>query len=170
MRTLSWKMLAACVLLGACAEGLPVELPPSEQRGAGDGPRAVRSLFNGPMHYSGIGERVREPVTTDARLDELWARAWQWTSSVPGRPAVDLGSDAVVFVAMGGRPSCGYGIRVDSAVAVGQELRVYVTESSPGLSCLVAAALTAPADAVVIPGAAGLAVRFHERSVVRDCD
>jgi hypothetical protein len=170
MRKLSWTMLAACVLLGACAEGTPAELPVSELRGAEDGPRAVRSLFDRPMHYSGIGERMREPVATEARLDALWARAWQGTTPAPGRPAVNLGSDAVVFVAMGGRSSGGYGIRVDSAVAVGQELRVYVTESSPGRSCYVPAVITAPADAVVIPGGAGLAVRFHERSVTRDCD
>lgn len=166
----SWMMLAACVLLGACADGTLSDAPPREQRTSGEGPRQIRSLFTTPMHDSGFEERLREHAATEARLDQLWARAWRMHNPPPGRPAVDLERDAVVFVAMGGQASGGYTIRVDSAVVSAGALDVYVTERSPGRGCVVTMATTAPAEAVAVSGAAGLSVRFHERAVVHNCD
>ena len=73
----------------------------------------------------------------------------------------------VLVAAMGSRNSGGFAIRIDSVRVANGTARAWVTERSPGSSCVVTGAITEPTDAVVIPRVA--AVEWSERAQVVPC-
>jgi hypothetical protein len=81
---------------------------------------------------------------------------------------VDFGREMLVLVALGSRPTTGYGILVDSAFADGEGLLVQVRTVAPGPRCGTGQALTQPVDVARVPRSEG-AVRFRDRPEVIDC-
>jgi len=86
-----------------------------------------------------------------------WASAWDQiagnVSPLPPLPAVDFSTEMVIVLAMGSKPSSGYGIAI-SAVARDQTgaLFVTVTETSPAAKdCGQLTVITSPVDFVIIP-------------------
>jgi hypothetical protein len=90
---------------------------PSQGAKADTAVRLVHSMTGGPDTL------VRELVRDSARWREVLA---QWTRpAYPGAdpPAVDFSSDMVVVAAMGGFPSTGYDVFVDSVRRTKSEVR-----------------------------------------------
>jgi hypothetical protein len=161
-------MVPACLLAAACGGGGPTDAGEGRLDVAGGQRIEVRAVTAGPIQYSGMEERARTVVRTQAQWQAAWAGIWRNHTPEPSLPAVDFAREAVVVAAMGLRSTGGYGVTVDSATATAAEVHVYVTERSPGRSCVTTQALTAPVHVVAIP-ADGRAVRFHESAVVREC-
>ena len=162
----SWVALG-CLLTAGCAEPGPT----GTLQARNDGSEArveARAVFPNRVFYSGVGQASRQVVRTEARWQALWAEVFSPYQPQPPAAAVDFGREIVVFAAMGGRATGGYGITVDSVTASTGTLDVYVTERSPGGSCATTQALTAPVDAVALPSE-GRAVRFHDTQVVHNC-
>jgi hypothetical protein len=74
----------------------------------------------------------------------------------------------VLVAALGQQRSGGFAIEIVDLRVEGSTLVVHVLETAPAESCLVTAALTAPAD-VVIASSTTLAVRFERNRSMRAC-
>ena len=74
----------------------------------------------------------------------------------------------VVVASMGGRATGGYSIEIVRVAETTDRLYVEVREVSPGRSCIVTMAGTAPVTAVRVPRR-DLPVEFVERAETRDC-
>jgi hypothetical protein len=169
MKMRSFWMMAGCLLAAGCGGGGPTETADIRNEAAGGQRVQLRTVLPHPVYYSGLGERTREVVRTDAGWQALWTRIYRQQQPVPPVPAVDFGREAVVVAGMGTRNTGGYTITVDSATATADAIHVFVTERSPGGTCFTTQALTAPVHAVAIP-ADGRAVQFHENAVVYACE
>lgn len=122
---------------------------------------------------------VRSAYTgiTTARLSVIsdsagWEAAWSGICGTPelclAPPRVDFAGHSVLLAAMGTRSSGGYVIRIDSVARSATRDIVFVTDTSPGSTCIVTAALTAPVEAVVTPWPVG-AVEWDTSAVVHNC-
>ncbi|HEY7771387.1 protease complex subunit PrcB family protein [Longimicrobium sp.] len=158
------SMIAGFVLLAGCAETTSAD--PLLDR-APDAQRVeVRRLEFLPVSFSGIGTVERVVIRSETEWPAFWTRLWGGDRRP--RPAVDFDREMVVAATMGGRPTGGFWIQVDSAVVSSAAVDVFVTEQSPGRSCGTTQAFVYPADAVAIP-ASSQPVRFHEAKVTREC-
>ena len=120
------------------------------------------------VHSSGYSEPAREVLETEEEWRETWDRMHAGVSPPPERPEVDLEASIVVVLAMGTRPTGGYGIGVSAARVVDGDLELEVEERSPGASCGVTQAITSPTLLIQLPVPSG-EVEFSEREVTRDC-
>lgn len=119
--------------------------------------------------HSGMEERDRLVVRTDAEWRALWTRLTASIAPQPPLPAVDFTKHMIVVAAMGTRPSGGYVIRIREAAHDASALYVTVEETAPGANCGTITVMTAPATAVLVPRST-LPVRWVERTAVQDCE
>jgi hypothetical protein len=164
MKGILLSIAAGCVLLSGCAEATSADAlldrAPDAQR------VEVRRLEFLPVSFSGIGTVERVVIRSEAEWQPFWTRLWGGDRRP--RPAVDFDREMVVAATMGGRPTGGFWIQVDSAVVSSAAVDVFVTEHSPGRSCATTQAFTYPADAVAIPASAH-PVRFHDAKATTEC-
>ena len=120
------------------------------------------------LYFSGIIDRRRSVITDSA----TWSAVWEQVTRNEGTPAplpeVDFENEVVVLASMGSKPSGGFAIDISSAAAVNGQLRVVVHETSPGTTCAVTGALTAPVHMVRAPRINGPTV-FVEETSTRNC-
>jgi hypothetical protein len=82
-------------------------------------------------------------------------------------PMVDFGRDMVVVASLGGQPTTGWEIRIDSVYRVRDTIRVVIgTGAAP---CIAGQMVTYPWDAVRVPRDEG-PVRFVEYKELGECD
>ena len=119
-------------------------------------------------YFSGLDEPQRTVVRDEVAWRAAWAAIWRRHSPVPPLPLVDFEREMLVIAALGSRPTTGYGILVDSALAEGEGLLVQIRTIAPGERCGTGGALTQPVDVARITRADG-AVRFRDRPQVHEC-
>ncbi len=106
------------------------------------------------------------------RDSESWAATWDRivgrSRPTPPLPAVDFSKEMLVVASMGSRPTGGYTVMIEEVTVAGSTLVVFVREQSPGRTCGVTDAVSAPV-ALARLVRSELPVRFVTRSVVRDC-
>lgn len=152
-------MAAACGDIGAPLPTVPadaIRVPDSQ----------VDTLIN--ASWSGVSQSRRAVIRSAAEWAAFWAEAHGPLTPRPPVPAVDFTRSTVIALAMGGRPSGGYGIRVKEVLESGGGLHVVVEENSPGRRCIVTLVATNPVFAVAV-GRAGLDVTFVEERRVHEC-
>lgn len=118
-------------------------------------------------YFSGHEDRARLVI----RDDSTWARVWRRAAnSAPSQslPPVDFELHMIIFAAMGGQRSTGYGIEIEQLYRRGEDIYAVVRETSPGDRCLVGHAITAPVTAALVPRTRGR-VHFVERTSIRAC-
>lgn len=118
---------------------------------------------------TGFGDARRLVVEDEGAWAEVWST---WTGSVapaPQRPDVDFDEERVVVATMGGRPTGGYSIGVESVERRAGEVAVRLFTVEPGQGCYVTQAVTYPGILVAIP-AGDDPVRFTTTHYVSDCD
>jgi hypothetical protein len=134
--------------------------------GSGDG--AARDTTQTRSSYSGFAVR-RRIIVRDAAT---WQTGWhQFVGSVtpkPEAPTIDFSTKMVLIATMGSRSSGGYSISIDRVSMNGDAMLAVVREVSPGRRCIVTAAFSAPATAVVVPVTTG-DVSFRETTETRNC-
>ena len=116
---------------------------------------------------SGFREATELVVRDDAALATAWRTLHQALPAEPP-PAVDFARAMVVVVASGERNTGGHAVRVDGVAADGDGAVVRYTVTRPGPGCMTSMEITAPAEVVQAPRAAGT-VRFERREAVQDC-
>jgi hypothetical protein len=93
---------------------------------------------------------IQEETKKVLRSEEAYASFWQTLHanrrSAPERPSVDFDRAVVVAIAIGQRPSGGYGVHIDTVRALPNSAPVQVTftEGKPGEDCLVSTVITSP--------------------------
>ena len=98
--------------------------------------------------HSGIPERRREVIRDEASWARLWAEIHEGFASAPPLPAEDFTRHMLIAVALGQRPSGGFGIKVRSVASRGERLEVSVAESCPAAGAMVTLSLTQPVEVV----------------------
>jgi hypothetical protein len=117
---------------------------------------------------SGIMTARREMIRSEEEWQAAWAEVMQNVASMPQLPRIDFAARSVVLVAMGERPSGGYGLELTAAEAIERGLRLRIDEVSPGPKCITTQALTQPVLVLSVP-ARGDVLEVESDSVVRDC-
>jgi len=117
-------------------------------------------------YYSGVADHERLVIRNAAAWGSFWQQVYSRVQPQPPVPTLN-GGDMIVAATMGTRRSGGYSIDIDAVYEANDQLVVVVREASPGSSCGVTAALTAPVVAVRVPQSA--AVSFVEKTETRDC-
>lgn len=118
--------------------------------------------------YSGLRDSARLVVRDAPAWRATWDAIQREMSPPPPAPAVDFAREMVVVAALGTRPSGGWEIVVDSALASAAEVEVYIRRLAPGRGCFTTAAISTPVDVVRLPRR-DVPVRFTERLVREDC-
>ncbi len=118
--------------------------------------------------FSGVSAPQRTVIRKVEALSSLWATLSQGREPPLSPPAVDLGEEMVIFVALGERSSGGYSISIRHVTLLRDTLWVLVSERAPGPTCLVFAAFTQPTDARIVPLTTA-PVRFRIQQEQLDC-
>ena len=152
-------------ILAACTgpSGLPTD--PADAIRLADG--QVDTLLSST--WSGIARSQRTVIRSAGAWSAFWAEAHASLTPQPPAPQVDFATSTVIALAMGGRSTGGYAIRVRDIYESDDGMHVVVEEMSPGMNCGVTQALTNPVFAIAV-GRSNTAVTFVEEKTVRDCD
>lgn len=126
----------------------------------------VETLFASAA--SGVMSSRRQVIRSETELADAWAEVTGLLVSAEPAPDIDFSAGQVLLVAMGERPSGGYGIDVTSVAEESGTLYAVVDEVSPGADCLTTAALTQPVLVLRVPATEG-DVSFVEQESVLDC-
>jgi len=170
MRRSGWGAAAAALALGwgAAACG-PM------QTGAVPGPGAVGQAVGAQdvvvvaqELYSGIEDRRRQVIRTEAEWTAFWQQFHAGHVPAPAAPQVDFTRNLVVVASMGQQRTGGHEIRLEGANRVDDGLLVLVTEARPGPGCPVTQALVQPVVVARVPRVDG-PVQFGTWSVVDEC-
>ena len=99
---------------------------------------------------SGHDEAKNYVITDEAGWLGVWEKITsnQFPQSPP--PAIDFENNVLIGVFMGQRSSGGYGVEITKVVDQGGSVDVQYTEYSPGRTCIVTQALTAPYHVIKI--------------------
>lgn len=148
-------------LVNVPGNAAPVELPAQKNQQLADAIGPYR-------HHSSYTTAQRLVI----RTPEAWAAAWDKIvgniTPKPAMPAIDFTTDMVILAAMGTRNSGGYAIDVPGVLESPSTLFARVRSTSPGNTCVVTGALTAPVAAVIVPTFSGT-VQFIEDAVIQGC-
>jgi hypothetical protein len=144
----------------AANQGKPVPIIQLDPKRSG--PRAPFMVF------TRIVEPLRLVIRDHDTWRDIWKRIHEGVGEVPSLPEINFSKEMVVFVALGGRPTSGYGIIIDSAYERSDRLEIVVRSVSPGKNCFNLQAGTAPIDIVRLPNI-GHSVSFRETEEVHEC-
>lgn len=128
-------------------------------------PEVLQGIF---QYNSGVEMAGRETVRDAAAWRATWTHLTSRAGSPVAPPEVDWAREMVLVATMGQRRSGGYSIAIESVRREGDELVAAVVQRSPGAQCGVIAALTAPADVVIVPRS-GAPVRWTVRETFTHC-
>lgn len=117
---------------------------------------------------SGIGERARWVIRDEAEWRAFWNAAMANRLPAPEMPEVDFSRDMVLAAALGTRSTGGHDIAI-AEVRRDDDLFARVVETSPGPTCMVTQALTAPVIAVRVERFEG-EVTWLTETATRPCD
>ena len=149
-----------CAALCACSASLG---PPGSEAWI---PDSGSILINSA--YTGISGARLDVISDSTTWVQTWNQVYGPVSPLPPAPAVDFSQQSVVLAALGGRPTGGYSITVDSIAHSDTQDVIFVTDTSPGSNCVVPTVLTAPAEAVRTSWPV-TAAEWRTRSATHDC-
>ena len=173
------SLLVLPALLG-CEAGEPTGVDPmGGPPPAGEVPNVIPATapftvarFAGIQGYiegsSGLNASERIVIRTQHEWAELWDRMLNAHSPKPPIPFVDFSQHMLLVAAMGGKPTGGYAIRIESVSRQNAVITAHVRLTSPGNSCFTTQAFTEPADIVRI-ARSELPVVFHDEQIVHEC-
>ncbi len=129
----------ATVLLVACIHTRKTSLPP-------DGPRSIAYGY-----HTGLKGPSQRVIRTAEEWYQLWIDHHSNVVPVPLPPKVDFTREMVLCVAIGQRPTGGYGVRITRTHLEGGELHVEVHETRPPQGAIVPMVLSQPYEMVRVP-------------------
>lgn len=137
MSAFQWLVLAACLLLLACANAAPSEALP------------LRLLAKG--NFSGFPEAKQEVIQTKADWERAWAKLSVRVKDADKVPVVDFSKEMVILVTLGQQRTGGYSIEITKVEEAGGKLRISVQRREPDPGALVLQVITAPFHALAVP-------------------
>jgi hypothetical protein len=167
--------VALAAALAACSgahEAQTHATPPEARTSMPQDSLALRRLSadaeTGFRHNSRMEAAVREVVRDAGAWSRLWPRLSGSMGGASPAPRVDFDREMALVAAMGRRSTGGFEVRIESVERTGAGLVAHVVETSPGPTCGTGAALSSPADVVLVPRS-DLPVRWEVRRAVTDC-
>ena len=133
-------LLCASLCIAACASTLS---------SGPNGGLPFRTLLRG--YQSGVDKECVRIAHTPAEWTSLWREHSTNELPRPAEPHVDWSKDMVVFVALGRRPSGGFGVEIDKLSLDGGALRVEAHETKPAPERLVPMVVSTPYHAITTP-------------------
>ena len=124
-------------------------------------PEDVQRTFR---YNSGFEERERLVVRDPATWATVWDRLIGSQRPKPALPEVDFNRHMVLVASSGTKPSGGFTLAIERY----EGGTAHVLFTSPGRSCGTTAALTNPADAVLVPRT-GNSVQWADRNSTHEC-
>lgn len=118
---------------------------------------------------SGVGDRLRTVIVDAVSWTSLWNDAYAGRIPQVPVPSIDFAGTSIIVAATGGRPTGGFSIAIEKVYDADGVLYALVVATSPGPTCGVTQATTAPLAAVRV-GRPEANVVFVEKSVTRLCD
>lgn len=124
-------------------------------------PEPIQGYF---LRHSQIDEPQYAAVRDEAGWRRLWSRITARSSSAGSPPPqVDFGREMLLVAAAGVRPTGGYAMRIAEVRETRNAIVVQVVRTSRGPRCGATAALTQPADIVLVRASAKpIAWRFRD--------
>ncbi len=165
LRTHALLALCAAAAVGACREST-IGQSRAEQLGTRLGvwiPDSTAVLANEGV--SGLRTATQTVVADTASWRSVWQNIYATQQPVPPLPAVDFTSHSVIVYGLGARYAS---LQLDSIADYQLGSAAYLTEVTPGSSCIVSAVVLTPALAVDVPRKLTLQL-WSLRSVVREC-
>ena len=160
--------------IGSNDQGLPTKQEVAVCRGKSVAVSLIEHPFGLKMYgqrtsylSGGISQRARLLIRNRDEFNELWYQIMRPVSNKPPLPEIDFSREMIIVAAMGKQPSR-YGILIDSACEVDNQLEVLV-HSIKLPTCGAEAGLPPePVDIVRLPKT-DLPVVFREIEVTLDC-
>jgi hypothetical protein len=122
----------------------------------------LAQLFN-----SGMTAKELFVVRNAPEWTRVWSRMHGAQQPLPVQVQPDFATEVALVAAMGEKPSGGFEIVIDSVTRHEHGSIVYVTEKTPGPSCITTGALTQPVHALRAPRSD--VVLWRERTLVVNC-
>jgi hypothetical protein len=166
--------MAAFLVAACCVAGSTTN---AQQPGGGISARQLATVLpikrlgasaQGYSQFSGIADSLRIVIRDSTTWREYWRLLNTPFIPEPKLPVVDFDHEMIVLVALGSRPSAGYGIVIESAVADSGRLLITVRRLAPGSHCAVGAVITHPVDIVSVPAREG-GVEFSDQVETSNC-
>jgi len=154
-------ILAAC--FAGCNDPAPEPLGARVDRFVPDSSSTVVQ-----QGLSGYASAARLLIADSATWQAVWNKVVATVTPAPPLPSMAFSQSLLVLAALGGRPSSGYGITIDSVVRFELGTRVYLTTTSPGAHCGTLSVVTAPVHIVRVDVPIDVP-EFEERAVIHDC-
>jgi len=105
-------------------------------------PDNFRSLQYG--YHTGLNSPAAFVVRTQEEWDKVWKEHICFSIPSPMQPEIDFNKEMVVCVALGQRPTGGYGVRIRSIRKDDNRLRVEAVETKPAPDAICPTVLTQP--------------------------
>jgi hypothetical protein len=99
----------------------------------------------------GLDSAMDDGRQVTVRTEAEWTKVWRMHAFERPAPKVDFGSEMVVGVFMGSRPTAGFGVELVGTREDGGALIVQYRETAPGAGQMTAQVLTSPYHLVSIP-------------------
>ena len=119
-------------------------------------------------YYCSIDEKKQVVVKNDAEYRKIWDEVYMNLDQMPRIPDVDFEKYTVVAVFMGIQKSGGFDIKITNISGNDEKLIVDVTETSPGVNCMVTDAITKPYEFVKIKKT-DKKIEFKIYNTTKDC-
>ena len=133
--------------IGPLTPGVVAKVEEAPDTAAGNVPPRPGEI---PLRVLAAGSQsaVRVPVagtiTSQVVLEEVWFAMHANQLSPPAVPEVDFGSETVIILILGERPSAGYSVRAAETTLRDGSIEVRIAVSSPGPDVMTASVLTSP--------------------------
>jgi len=122
--------------------GEPESIPATEPEESSPDEMPVRRIAAGSQ--SAVRVPAAVTITDQSVLDEVWLAIHANQLSRPEVPQIDFGSETVIILILGERPSAGYSVRVAGFTRWDSAVEVRIEVVSPGPDAVTASVLTSP--------------------------
>ncbi len=100
---------------------------------------------------SGHGERKQYVINAGENWNELWLEFTSNITPTPFFPPPDFDSYTVIAFFAGTKPTGGYEVEITEVLEASDKIYIKLTETSPGIECVVFEAITEPYHIIKIP-------------------
>ncbi|KXK50798.1 MAG: hypothetical protein UZ05_CHB002001562 [Chlorobi bacterium OLB5] len=118
--------------------------------------------------YSGVDEKREMLINNNDDYQKIMNEVYKNLDQMPRIPVVDFTKNSLVAVFIGERRNGGFLVNIDSILEGSKSITVNVTETTPGVNCMVTDVITKPYTIVKIPKTDKKPI-FKQKVIVKDC-
>lgn len=166
-KILTLTALATVVLVSSLVAYFSVTKSPSPTPSIPADKEEIKFETVSKQQVSDHSQKQNYVINSSQEWEQLWDKITSPTAQAFPTP-LDFEKETVVAVFQGLRSSAGYAIEVTRIVRVSNTIEVFVTQTSPGKSCLTAQVITTPYHLVKIEKFTG-DIKFITQENIHEC-